>query len=574
LDWLLLPVGRFTSHDGSEWEIGKFELSGNGTFQQQIFATPFLQTPKVFLTIQTNDGDAPLVVRADQVDRFGFQAALFTEELLAGFDLIAETVGYVAVDPAAPSGVVAMGDTVFPYLFEELAVGSALASSAAGYSLIADEERSADGETEHPAEPTNALRLVELTFAQDFALASTDPFSYRIEKVPGGVTLAPGFQLQQLISGNEFDNAVDLAVAPDGRIFVAEEGGRVWIVQNGVRLPTPYLDLSAELFRAEADEGALSAIALDPNFATNRFFYVLYPVEVNGVRFGRLRRYKSFSNNHNLANPATKKDLLGSSASNGLIVDVFHNVGDIQFGTDRTLLVSWGDAAGNDEDDPGQFRSQQFDVPAGKLFRINSKDGKGYSSNPFHTGNNNDWKSKVFALGLRNGFRFAVHPHEGRPYPGAGMPGTIYIGEVGRFLTDEINISRGGENFGWPIFEGDELYRPDGSTIQHTPPVVPLPHPESRSVIGGVIYNGTSWPSEYRDSFLAIDFVTGWLRAFQHNADHSVLTPLEIGTGIKGVTAMAYDQTTDRVYLLGRGSDIIFTSDQGFDGLFYLRYEP
>ncbi|MEQ1903507.1 MAG: PQQ-dependent sugar dehydrogenase [Pirellulaceae bacterium] len=572
IDWLTLPKGRFTSNDGSVWEIGSFELNGNGVWQAQNFSAPFIRRPKLFLTIQTNDGGAPLIVRTKNVEFETFSAALFSEESLAGVTNPSEIVGYLAVDPAAPSGAVTIGNQTFPYLFENLFVSSNLTSSAAGYALIASEDTSADSETSHLAERTNVLRLGELTFAQDYVFRSPDPFSFRIEKVPNGVILEPGFRIRQLVSASEFENPVDLEISPDGRIFVAEEGGKVWIVQNGVKLPTPYLDLGPELFRGFGDEGALSAIALDPDFANNGLFYALYTAQENGFRFGRLSRWRAYTNNANRAHPISQKILIGQNPVNGLIQETFHNVGDIRFGTDGTLLFTWGDTAGNGENDPGQYRSQQLDTAAGKLFRVSRFTGLGIVSNPYYTGNAADTRSKVFASGLRNGFRMAVHPAGGQTFQGAGKPGTIYVAEVGRYQADEINIAKRGENFGWPIYEGNSLYRPDGQPITHKAPVVEFLHPETRCLIGGVFYKGTKWPAQYFDTYLAIDFVTGWLRAFQHNADHSVLTPLPIGTGIKGVTAMAIDPATERIYFLGRGRDIIFAGGEGFSGLFYLEY--
>ncbi len=574
VDCLTLPEGRFMSNDGSIWEIGTFDLNGNGVWQQQSFAAPFIRRPKVFLTIQSNDDGAPLIIRAKDVNFDSFSAALFSEESLAGVSNPNETIGYLAVDPAAPSGAVTIGNTTIPYFFETLFVNSNLTSSTAGYALIASEDTSADSETSHLAERTNVMRLGELTFAQDYVFRSSDPFSFRIEKVPNGTTLEPGFRIRQLVSASEFENPVDLEISPDGRIFVAEEGGKVWIVRNGVKLATPYLDLGPELFRGFGDEGALSAIALDPDFANNGFFYALYTAQENGFRFGRLSRWRAYSNDANRAHPISQKILVGQNPVNGLIQETFHNVGDIRFGTDGTLLFTWGDTAGNNENDPGQYRSQQLDTAAGKLFRVSRFTGLGVVSNPHYTGNGADLRSKVFATGLRNGFRIAVHPYGGQTFQGAGKPGTIYIAEVGRYQADEINIAKRGENFGWPIYESNSLYRPNGQPIIHTAPVLEFQHPETRCLIGGAFYKGVRWPAQYFDTYLAIDFVNGWLRAFQHNADHTTLTPLPIGTGIKGVTAMAIDPTTERVYFLGRGKDIIFSGDEGFSGLFFLEYVP
>jgi len=65
----------------------------------------------------------------------------------------------------------------------------------------------------------------------------------------------------------------DVACAHDGSIFVAERGGRVRLIRNGLLYPEPVLDLSAEVI---APQGGLVAIALDPEFEKSGFMFVLY----------------------------------------------------------------------------------------------------------------------------------------------------------------------------------------------------------------------------------------------------------------------------------------------------------
>ena len=49
--------------------------------------------------------------------------------------------------------------------------------------------------------------------------------------------------------------------------------------------------------------------------------------------------------------------------------------------------------------------------------------------------------------GVRNPYRTTIRP-------GSPAPGTLYIGDVGWNWYEEINIARGGENFGWPCRSG------------------------------------------------------------------------------------------------------------------------
>ena len=80
-------------------------------------------------------------------------------------------------------------------------------------------------------------------------------------------------QLRLTAVAHDLREPTDLAFAPDGSIFVAERGGGVRLVRNGMLAGTPALDLSAEL---RLPEGGLLGIALDPQFAENGMMFTLY----------------------------------------------------------------------------------------------------------------------------------------------------------------------------------------------------------------------------------------------------------------------------------------------------------
>ena len=83
-------------------------------------------------------------------------------------------------------------------------------------------------------------------------------------------TLPSGFTESTVASGIPTPTA--MALAPDGRIFVAEQGGRLRVIKNGALLPTPFLTVSVHA----AGERGLLGVTFDPAFATNRFVYVYY----------------------------------------------------------------------------------------------------------------------------------------------------------------------------------------------------------------------------------------------------------------------------------------------------------
>jgi hypothetical protein len=91
----------------------------------------------------------------------------------------------------------------------------------------------------------------------------------------GGARLPPGFSSTTVASG--FERPVGIAFTGDGRMFVAEQGGMIWVVQEGETLPEPFIDLHEEV-NGPWDRGMLG-IALDPDFLSNRHVYLLYTAD-------------------------------------------------------------------------------------------------------------------------------------------------------------------------------------------------------------------------------------------------------------------------------------------------------
>lgn len=112
----------------------------------------------------------------------------------------------------------------------------------------------------------------------------------------------------------------------------------------------------------------------------------------------------------------------------------------------------------------GAFRAQLIDVHNGKLLRmdvtdIDSNGGvAGAASNPFYdAGDRYAARSRVWGFGFRNPFQFVIRPGTGSSNPNDGDPGVIIVGDVGLDTWEEINVvTAGGQNFGWPLFEGLE----------------------------------------------------------------------------------------------------------------------
>ncbi len=78
-----------------------------------------------------------------------------------------------------------------------------------------------------------------------------------------------------------------LAIAPDGRIFVSEKAGKIWVVKNGVKLSTPFLTLAN--VDSSAEHGVYQMV-FDPSFASNNYVYVFYSTTLNG-KHNRVSRF-------------------------------------------------------------------------------------------------------------------------------------------------------------------------------------------------------------------------------------------------------------------------------------------
>ncbi len=311
----------------------------------------------------------------------------------------------------------------------------------------------------------------------------------------GQAQLPPDFS-DQLVES--FNRPVGVAFDESGRGYVWERRGFVYILdEEGKKLPTPLIDISEEV--GDWGDHGLLGFALDPDFYENGFFYLFYVVDrhyllyfgtpeydpnetlIQQATIGRITRYTADpGHNFETTLPGSRKILLGETPATGFpILMTSHGIGSLVFGHDETLFASCGeggsfqsiDAGSADEtyfqqaldddiirekENVGSFRAMLVDNLNGKIIRIDPATGDGISSNPFYDpAAPRAARSRVWALGLRNPFRFVMRPETGSHLPEDGDPGVLYIGDVGSAAWEEINIAKkGGQCFGWPLFEG------------------------------------------------------------------------------------------------------------------------
>src|SRR3982750_4897812 len=88
------------------------------------------------------------------------------------------------------------------------------------------------------------------------------------------LTVVTGFTESLFVSGG-LDSPTSMAFAPDSRLFVAEQGGAIRVVQaDGQLNTTPFATLATT---ADGERGVIG-IAIDPQFTENHFVYANYTV--------------------------------------------------------------------------------------------------------------------------------------------------------------------------------------------------------------------------------------------------------------------------------------------------------
>ena len=347
----------------------------------------------------------------------------------------------------------------------------------------------------------------------------------------------PGFSEAVLFSG--LTNPTVVRFLPDGRVLVAEKSGLIKMFPNvATNTYTVVADLRTEVHNFW-DRGLLG-LAIDPNFASNNYIYVLYSFDamIGGtppkwgvagqtsdgcptppgattdgcVISGRISRLI-----------ATGADWTGSESP--LINDwcqqfPSHSIGALDFGADGYLYVSGGDGASFNNADWGQYgggagsptpanpcgdppfpigtpqtkptgeggalRAQsprraagEGRVLNGSVLRIDPGTGLAAPGNPM-IGSGDLNEQRIIGYGFRNPFRMIVRPGTNE----------VWIADVGWSSWEELNKIPDlttARNFGWPCWEGNGAQY-TGLNIcptqpQTTAPVLTYNH--SASVVAG-----------------------------------------------------------------------------------------
>ncbi len=374
------------------------------------------------------------------------------------------------------------------------------------------------------------------------------------------VLVADGLASPSHVSGPPLD---------PNRIFVLEQGGTVWVVvrtSTGYeRLAEPFLNLVDRVAFSGGvfDERGLLSIAFHPDYENNRWFFVNYNCRAvacpPGVAAGAtvVSRFLRSRDDPNRAEPDSERVLLAIDQpfSN-------HNGGQLAFGPDGMMYIGMGDGGGGG--DPRET-AQRDDILLGKLLRVDVDVADApYWRVPSNNPNPIEGElGLIWAKGLRNPWRFSFDR----------ATGDLFIADVGQQTFEEIDFqpadSRGGENYGWDIFEADSCFEPDPAPDCPEPPerdafVFPI-HQYGRSlgasVTGGFVYRGCVLRS-LDGTYLFSDFVRQGIRtldvvngAVTRVGEISSSIELPDGLDIRSVSSFGEDARGE-IYIVDRQGEV------------------
>jgi len=322
----------------------------------------------------------------------------------------------------------------------------------------------------------------------------------------GGDAALPSLKTVVAFPKLSFDRPVAMAYPNDGSnlLFIVEQHqAKVVSFTN-----TPDASDKVEFLKLpnpinKGNEEGLLGLAFHPKYKENGQFFVYYSAN-DSARGGMkarsvVSRFTRSKDDPRKADPKSEVRIWESAK------DPFenHNGGCIAFGPDGYLYISLGDSGA--ADDPllsGQNPSDWF----ASILRIDvdhPSDGKPYGipkDNPRLRDSKTfaEWAPEVYAIGLRNVWRFSFDREAG----------TLWAGDVGQNLWEIVHIIKNGGNYGWSVKEGFHNFprkqkrKVDLADI--SPPIAEYPHGPNQtggrkdtglSITGGYVYRGKAIPS-------------------------------------------------------------------------------
>ncbi|HXG63189.1 MAG TPA: PQQ-dependent sugar dehydrogenase [Planctomycetota bacterium] len=297
-----------------------------------------------------------------------------------------------------------------------------------------------------------------------------------------------------------------LAWASDGSntLFVAVRTGTVRVLRNGSLQATAFATVSP-VYTGHSETGVIG-LALDPDYASNRYVYV-FVTESASVQ--KIYRYTAGTDASGNLVGSGKTQIGPDLPCEG----VNHDGGGLAFGPDGHLYFGVGNL-GNDNNIGGNGTSTERTSLGSKIGCMTSS-GAAVASNPWYNASDGITATDyVFAQGMRNPFGLRFHP----------TTGALWVFMVGDDYEQIFLVPRGG-NAGWPT---------ENNTSASNGLLIPkLAYPTRNSPFGrcitrGVFYDGTAFPASYRGNLFFVDYVSGKVMRSVLNSSGDAITSTEV----------------------------------------------
>jgi glucose/arabinose dehydrogenase len=350
--------------------------------------------------------------------------------------------------------------------------------------------------------------------------------------IPATVAAAPAVAVRLVAEG--LTSPLTAMNPPDGtgRLFIVDQVGLIRIVTaDGVLLPGPFLDLRAQIvpLMPDFDERGLLGLAFHPQYAQNGRFFVYYtvPLRPGGPEgfdhTGQISEFSVSAQDPNRADPASERILLQWDHP-----EFNHNGGTVAFGPDGFLYISIGDGGGGNDVGLGHVEDWYADNAGGNgqditqnllgnILRIDIDGGFPYAIPPDNPFVGAEGLDEIFAYGFRNPYRMSFD---------MGGSHSLFVGDAGQELWEEVDLVVKGGNYGWNVREGTHCFDAENPFV--SPPFCPDAMPDGTPlldpiieyantknpegglgfvVVGGYVYRGDALP-QFKGRYIFGDWST------------------------------------------------------------------
>ncbi len=312
------------------------------------------------------------------------------------------------------------------------------------------------------------------------------------------------------------------------RFLVLHQAGRIWHVEKnaGGDAVSVFADFVPEVFSARGPNGLLG-LAFHPGFRENRKYYLKHQVFEQGkITTLLVERQATADARSDSGRPSRRLLTIPAVAEH-------HNGGCIRFGPDGFLYFGMGDSAPNF--DP-QGYAQDLRLLFGKMLRldVDHREGDlGYAipaDNPFR--GRADARPEIWASGLREPWRFSFDP----------LTGDLWVADLGQERGDEVDIVRRGENYGWNVYEGFELFSNQHrrTNAAYAMPLFAGWRKHGVCMVGGHVYRGDK-RSSFHGVYVFGDYQSKRIWGLTQS-NRSIETIRQLGTAPQAITAFSVDE--------------------------------